>query len=217
MIWLHNKFPTLKDTLQTVLIESSQHDGDISNYSQQHNRELMAFAMACFRKMLADPQFKSVVCYKNFGPNSGGSLSHPHMQIVGFEKEDAYKYIHPNNFEGYTAFEDDNVEVNVADHPVQGYIEFNANLRQDAGLNLWADWIQVIAKFILTQMFNGRVDSYNLFFYPRQDGGICAKLVNRFSAPPYFVGYKLSQVDDPNTLVNEVKRLQAYWKQKHQQ
>ena len=51
MIWLKNKFPTLRDTWQTVLIESSDHNGDISTYTQEHNRKLMHFALACFEKM----------------------------------------------------------------------------------------------------------------------------------------------------------------------
>ena len=35
MIWLANRFPTLKDTKQTVLIESDEHHGDVATYSQE--------------------------------------------------------------------------------------------------------------------------------------------------------------------------------------
>lgn len=52
----------------------------------------------------------------------------------------------------------------------------------------------------------GKCDSYNLFFYPNK-GGICCKIIPRFYAPPYFVGYKLSECNDNNTLRKEAKRL----------
>ncbi|WP_297816114.1 DUF4931 domain-containing protein [uncultured Lactobacillus sp.] len=212
MIWLHNRFPTLRNTVQSVLIESNDHNGDISTYSKEYNHELMKFSMHCFEKMNNDPKFKSVVWYKNFGPLSNGSLIHPHMQIVGLEKEDGYKYIHPNNFEGIPVFQEGEVNVNFALHPVQGFQEININLesKTDKGINLWADWIQQAIKYTLNIMYNGRCNSYNLFFYPRKSG-YCAKIVPRFNASPYFVGYKLSQCNDENTLSKETKRLLNYW------
>ena len=109
IIWLHNKFPTLSDTLQTVLIESSDHNGDISTYTKKYNRKLLRFSLQCFERMNRDDKYQSVVWYKNYGPHSGGSLIHPHMQIVGFKNVDGYKYIHPNNFEGETLFDKDGV------------------------------------------------------------------------------------------------------------
>ena len=211
-IWLHNKFPTLRDTTQTVLIESSDHHGDISTYSQEHNREVIKFSYECFKTMQANDQYESVLWYKNYGPNSGGSLIHPHMQIVGLKNENGYKYIFPNNFEGLSAFKNNDVEVNIATHPVQGYTELNINNLNDQDIELWADWIRIAAKYMLNIMYDGRCDSYNLFFYPRKDGGICAKFITRFNAPPYFVGYKLSQVNDRNTLQMEADRLAKYFK-----
>lgn len=212
LIWLQNKFPTLRDTKQTVLIESSDHNGDLSTYTKNHNRKLMRFALDAFNEMQVSCQYRSVVWYKNYGPHSGGSLIHPHMQIVGLEKEDGYKYIHPNNFEGETLFENADVEVNIAQHPVQGYTEININNLNLAKTDLWADWLQSGAKYLLSVMYDGRCDSYNLFFYPRQDGGICAKFITRFMAPPYFVGYKLSQVNDELTLDREAHRFREFSK-----
>ena len=206
MIWLANRFPTLKDTKQTVLIESDDHDGDVSNYPQAYNRKLMRFALACFDKMQQNNAFKSVLWYKNFGPKSNGSLSHPHMQIVGLNKEDGYKYIHENNFTGVTVFETNDIEVNFATHPVQGFQEINVNLLKRSGLNVWSDWIQSGVQYTLKKMYDGRCDSYNLFFYPNENK-ICCKIIPRFYAPPYFVGYKLSERNDDDTLRREAKRL----------
>lgn len=213
LIWLHNKYPTLRDTQQTVLIESHDHHGDLSTYSRQHNRHLMRFALACFRHMQQSRQYRSVLWYKNFGPHAGGSLAHPHMQIVGLKKENGYKYIHPNNFEGKTLFQNKEVKVNIAQHPVQGYTEINVNNLTQGAPALWADWLQISAKYMLQIMYNGRCDSYNLFFYPRLDGGICGKFITRFEAPPYFVGYKLSQVNDELTLDKEAHRLHRFFTQ----
>lgn len=211
MIWLRNKYPTLRDTLQTVLIESSDHSGDITTYSPEYNRKLMSFALACFRKMNKQGEFESVLWYKNFGPQSGGSLVHPHMQIVGLKKQDGYQYVSEANFTGITLFSQDNVEVNVSTHPIQGYVELNVNLQKHSAQNLWADWIQSGAKYMLQVLSNGRCDSYNLFFYPRENDGICAKLIARFSASPYFVGYKLSQVDNEEKLIDEARQFRAFF------
>lgn len=133
------------------------------------------------------------------------------MQIVGLKHENGYKYIHSNNFEGKTVFQNQDVEVNVAQHPVQGYEELNINALTRADLDLWADWIQSGVKYMLNIMYQGRCDSYNLFFYPRTKGGICAKLITRFEAPPYFVGYKLSQVNDEVTLAKEARRFRTFY------
>jgi hypothetical protein len=128
------------------------------------------------------------------------------MQIVGLDKEDGYKYIHANNFTGIKVFETNNMDVNFATHPIQGFQEININLLKNSGLNFWADWIQNGVQYILEEMYGGRCDSYNLFFYPNEDG-ICCKIIPRFYAPPYFVGYKLSECNDNQTLRREANRL----------
>lgn len=210
MIWLHNKFPTLQDTTQTIIIESGDHCGDITTYSYKYNRKLLNFALECFRDMNKQ-QFNSVLWYKNFGPAAGGSLVHPHMQIVGLKHKNGYKYISASNFSGISLFASSHVEVNIATQPVQGYIEININLLSLAAIDLWADWIQIAAKYLLTELANGRCKSYNLFFYPRNDNGICAKLIPRFVTSPYFVGYKLSQVDDNEKLTEEAAKLKNFF------
>lgn len=211
LIWLENKYPTLENTMQTVLIESSDHNGDIATYSKEHNRKMIKFALKCFNKMNNSGKYRSVLWYKNFGPNSGGSLIHPHMQIVGLDKEDGYQYITPKNFEGISIFKNQDVEVNVCQNPVQGFCELDMNSLTNNDLDLWADWIQSGVRYFLNVMYDGRLNSYNLFFYPRPDGGICAKLITRFPAPPYFVGYKLSQVNDYEALQFEADRFLKFY------
>ncbi|RMC60039.1 DUF4931 domain-containing protein [Lactobacillus sp. ESL0260] len=211
MIWLDNKYHTLHDTVQTVLIESNKHQGDITTYSLAYNRSLMRFSLSCFKQMNDSHKYRSVLWYKNYGENSGGSLAHPHMQIVGLEKLDGYKYIQPNNFEGISLFNKDGVEVNVSTHPIQGYIELDFNLLNENSIDEWSDWIQSGAKYMLKVLSKGRNNSYNLFFYPRFDRGISAKLILRYTASPYFVGYKLSQVDNKEKLVTEAENFKRFF------
>ena len=127
-IWLMNKFRTLERTVQTVLIESAEHEGDISTYGRDENRGVFRFAMECFYAMRADARFKSVVMFKNYGPLSGGSLLHPHLQIVGFEQADAYAHIAPAHFAGIPVYGNDDVAVTLSDHPLMGFVEINIGI-----------------------------------------------------------------------------------------
>lgn len=210
MIWLKNKYPTLKDTDQTILIESSDHQGDISTYTCEENEALLKFGLACFKKMNDSGCYRSVVWYKNFGPKSDGSLTHPHMQLVGLYHKDGYQDIGKDNFTGFIVGKADDVEMNLSSRPVQGYQEVNVITWHNQNLTVWANLIQKGAQYVRSVLSHG-VDSYNLFFYPLNQGqGTCCKIIPRFYASPYFVGYKISQVDDANTLKWEAKRLHGF-------
>ena len=127
-IWLMNKYRTLQRTVQTVVIESADHTGDISTYGREENRGVFRFAVGCFYQMLADPRFASVVMFKNYGPLSGGSLLHPHLQIVGFEQANAYARVGPENFGGIEVYTGPDVAVTLSDHPVMGFVEINVGI-----------------------------------------------------------------------------------------
>lgn len=209
-IWLKNKYPTLKDTNQTILIESSDHQGDISTYTREDNQELMKFGLKCFQKMNNSGRYQSVLWYKNFGPKSDGSLTHPHMQIVGLYHKDGYHDIGADNFKGFEVGRSGSVEMNLSARPVQGYQEVNILTHDNTNLDTWADLIQKGTQYVRSVLSHG-VDSYNLFFYPINDGqGTCCKIIPRFYASPYFVGYKISQVDDSDTLKWEAERLKGF-------
>ena len=61
-ILLVNKFRTLQDTMQTIIIESKAHLGDQSNYSQLENRKIIKYVLECWQKMINQNKYR-VFCY----------------------------------------------------------------------------------------------------------------------------------------------------------
>lgn len=216
IIWLENKFRTLRATRQTVLIESADHDADITTYGAAELHRIMRFALGCWQEMNDCGNYRSVLMYKNKGPLSGGSLVHPHMQIVGLEREDGYAALDRQNFEGIDVWSRGRVAVNISTDPIMGFFEVNISApqgiaggdaaadREDA--DRFADAIQAVLRYILTEHHGGRADSYNLFFYHR-DGRTIAKALPRWVVSPYYVGYRLAQVNAETTLDTDATRL----------
>lgn len=194
MFWIRNKYQTLQDTYQTIIIESSDHNADITTYSKEKNRELFHFAFKCWAETKEDPQFESVLFYKNHGPLSGGSLKHPHMQIVGLTEFDGEGQIDAENFEGITVLAEKNVTINFSTMPVMGFLEINILVDSDdpEAINYLADYVQKTVKYILNHYHHGRCESYNFFLFEKE-GKYIVKLTPRFIVSPYFVGYRLSQ------------------------
>lgn len=131
-IWLENKFKTLRATRQTVLIESANHDADLVTYEPDELHHVMRFALGCWQQMIDSQQYRSVLMYKNKGPLSGGSLVHPHMQIVGLEQEDGYAALTSANFEGIDVWRHGRVAVNISTEPIMGFFEVNVSAPQES-------------------------------------------------------------------------------------
>ena len=218
-IWLENKFKTLRATRQTVLIESADHDADLVTYAPDELHHVMRFALGCWQQMIDSQQYRSVLMYKNKGPLSGGSLVHPHMQIVGLEQEDGYAALTSANFEGIDVWQRGRVAVNISTEPIMGFFEINVSApqgiaasddgRDQAEADLFADAIQVALRYILHEHHGGRAESYNLFFY-HMGGRTIAKALPRWVVSPYFVGYRLAQVNAETTLDIDAERLRAH-------
>ena len=192
-IWLKNKYSTLRNALMTVIIESDEHLGDVSTYPQAENRQVFRFAFDCWAELIHSGKFQSVLMFKNFGPRSGGTLRHPHLQIVGLEEKDGYAQVAPENFEG-VEIKQNGVKITLSTRPIMGFVEFNVIIDDLANVEKLADDVQVITKYLLGDYMNGRCDSYNLFFYHVGQQFIC-KVVPRFITSPYYIGYKISQVN----------------------
>ncbi len=206
MIWLPNKYPVLNDTLQTVLIESDQCDGDLSTYSLKHATNLFAFALEKWEEIIRDPQFKSVLLFRNFGPLSGGTLRHPHMQIVGLKDVDYHTNVKPNDFIGIKIEERSEVELNLSTDPRMGFYEWNVSMRKDGDVSIFAELVQKTTVFLLNH-FHFPCTSYNLFFYRMNQKTIC-KIIPRFVTSPLYVGYAIPQV--PSTLEDTAIKMKEW-------
>ncbi|MFH0345254.1 DUF4931 domain-containing protein [Bacillus vallismortis] len=204
MIWLENKYPTIQDTYQTLIVETGQCDEDITTYSNKKMRRLIRFSLEKLIHMEKDPQYKSVILYKNHGPLSGGSIKHAHMQIVGLKHADYMESLSYENFLGIKVAENPNqAEFNLSGDPIMGFTEMNVIISDSLEhTDLMADYIQTAVTY-LTQDFSYKCTSYNLFFYHTNHHIIC-KIVPRFVVSPFFVGYKIPQVSVDERL-HEIK------------
>lgn len=200
ILLIKNKFPTLANTFQTVLIETNDCFANISTYDISHMRKIVTFGINHWLKMEESGDFKSVVLYKNHGPLSGGSINHAHMQIVGLKDIDYKLNLKDDIFHGIEIYKEGNCLLNVSTKPNACSTEFNIITapRHD---NFMADNIQIIVKYILNQC-----SSFNLFFYQWGKSIIC-KIVPRYVTSPFLVGFSIPQTSNRlNNIAEEIQK-----------
>lgn len=207
IILVKNKYPVLADTFQTVLIETDDCESELSLYPKEHLYILIRFGVEKWLEMETSGEFSSVLLFKNHGPKSGGSIRHPHMQIVGLKHVDYREQVEREHFKGIVIDHKHHVKFNVSTHPRIGFFEFNVILSKLENIDQMADYIQIAAHYILHH-FNKNCDSYNLFFY-QVDGNIAVKIIPRFIVSPLFVGFSIPQVS--NRLEDVVREIQAIY------
>lgn len=203
IILLKNKFSTLKDTYQTVIIETDDCDADITTYTEIHMKKLISFAIDSWINIEKTNEYKSVILYKNHGELSGGSIKHAHMQIVGLKNIDYNENVQKSCFEGTIIHEDMSNEVNLSITPSISPIEFNiiTKTRNDDFL---AQNIQKVVSYVINYM---KCSSYNLFFYKREEVIIC-KIVPRYVTSPFYIGYLIpSKSDRATIIIDELKKI----------
>jgi ATP adenylyltransferase/5',5'''-P-1,P-4-tetraphosphate phosphorylase II len=194
ILLVKNKYAVLQDTLQTVLIETDDCNAELSTYSVEHLHQVIRFGVKHWLDMEESGDYKSVIFYKNHGPLSGGTIHHPHMQIVGLKQVDYRSHVEDKHFAGIPIQESCGVSFNVSTEPRVGFFEFNVILDEMQHINLLADYVQTAAHYVLNG-FHRNCNSYNLFFY-RLGPGIRVKIVPRFVTSPLFVGFSIPQVSD---------------------
>lgn len=202
---LKNKYPVLEETFQTVLIETDRCDSDLSLYPKEHLYTLLDFAVTHWQRMIRSGEYRSVLLFKNHGPHSGGTIAHPHMQIVGLRHLDDRKHVTGDHFKGILIERDNGVEFNLSTLPRMGFYEYNVILNDRMKLYRMADYIQIAVKSIVSGEIHPRCNSYNMFFYQMNDR-IIAKIIPRYITSPLFVGYSIPQVGD--NLPEKVKEIQ---------
>jgi ATP adenylyltransferase/5',5'''-P-1,P-4-tetraphosphate phosphorylase II len=206
IILLKNKYPVLENAYQTVLIETDDCDAELSTYSPEHLHKLIRFGIHHWLAMEKTGEFKSVIFFKNHGPLSGGTLAHPHMQIIGLHDIDCREKIEDVVFEGIVINEAEGVRFTLSTKPRIGFYEFNVRMTDKGYIERFGEYLQIAVDYILNH-FPFKAGSYNLFFH-HINGEIIAKIVPRFVTTPLYIGYGIPQV--PNNLEwmgSEVKRL----------
>lgn len=196
IILLKNKFPVLEEADQTVLIETDDCLSELSSYSKEHLIKLFTFAFKHWKRMEESGDYRSVLFFKNHGPLSGGSIAHPHMQIVGLKSVDYMENVSPTQFEGLEIQGNNGVSFSLATKPKVGFYEFNVRMTSEEQIDTFATYTQIAVHYILNE-FPFRANSYNLFFY-KFNGAIYVKIVPRFVTTPLYIGYSIPQV--PNNL-----------------
>lgn len=202
ILLIKNKFPTLANTFQTVLIETNDCFANISTYDTPHMRKIITFGINHWLKMEESGDFKSVVFYKNHGPLSGGSINHAHMQIVGLKDIDYKLNLKDDLFDGIEIYKEGNCLLNISTKPNACSTEFNiiTTPRHD---NFMADNIQNIVNYILNHF---KCSSFNLFFYQWEKSIIC-KIVPRYITSPFLVGFSIPQTSNRlNNIAEEIQK-----------
>ncbi|MEW9668381.1 DUF4931 domain-containing protein [Ammoniphilus sp. 3BR4] len=190
IILLPNKYPVLANTYPLVIIETAECDSELSVYKKDRLYEVIDFGVYHWLRLLESKVYPSVLFFKNHGPRSGGTIRHPHMQIIGLENVDSTRFVEAEQFEGLLITKSQQVEFNLSTKPRMGFYEFNV-LSDHGDTRYMADFIQIACHYVLNHFY--RCDSYNLFFY-QVEGKLIAKIIPRFVASPIFVGYSIPQV-----------------------
>ena len=192
ILLIANKYPVLRDTFPTVLIETDDCASELSLYPKDHLYRVIRFGIKNWLDMIDSGEFASVLFFKNHGLYSGGSIRHPHMQIIGLRHLDYSANIPPASLEGIVISRDGGVELAIADKPLVGFVELNIRLADLKQIDRLADYLQTCAHYFLNH-FNRHCNSYNIFFY-HIGGQITAKVMPRFVTSPIYVGYAIPQL-----------------------
>ena len=207
IIFLRNKYNVIEGADQFVLIEGRECKSDMPVYSKEKMRRVIKMGIKHWQKLLASGKYEEVLFFKNYGIMSGGTIRHPHMQLVGFPRLNSELLFDEVELRGIVIAERDGVEFNISDCPRVGFGELNVVLEVSGSLDTLADFIQIGVHYV-TNFFNKRTTSYNIFFYRRAEK-IFAKVMSRYVTSPYFVGYNIHF--QPNNIGRIAEELREFY------
>lgn len=199
IIFLRNKYHVIEGADQFVLIEGRECHVDMPDYPKEKMRRVIRMGVKHWKNLLASGKYEEVLFFKNYGVMSGGTIRHPHMQLVGFPKLNSELLFDEAELRGIIIAQRDGVEFNISNCPRVGFGELNFVVESGGSLDTLADFIQVAVHYTMNY-FNKKCTSYNIFFYRRADK-IFAKVMPRYATSPYFVGYNI------HFLPNNVERI----------
>ena len=207
IIFLKNKYNVIEGADQFVLIEGRECNSDMPAYSKEKMRRVIKMGVRQWKNLLASNKYEEVLFFKNYGIMSGGTIRHPHMQLVGFPKLKSELLFDEAELRGIVIAERDGVEFNISNCPRVGFGELNVVAEAGGSLDVLADFIQVGVRYAMNH-FNKRCTSYNIFFYRRAEK-IFAKVMPRYATSPYFVGYNIHFL--PNNIERIAKEIQEIY------
>ena len=207
IIFLCNKYNVIEGADQFVLIEGRDCNSDMPEYSAEKMRRVIKMGVKHWKNLLASGKYEEVLFFKNYGVMSGGTIRHPHMQLVGFPKLNSNLLFDERELRGIVIAQRDNVELNISNCPRVGFGELNVVVESGGSQDTLADFLQVAVHYA-TNFFSRRTVSYNIFFYRRADK-IFAKVMPRYATSPYFVGYNIHFL--PNNVERIAREIQDYY------
>ena len=188
IIWLMNKYPVLKHTWPTVIIETPPHvHTEYSKLPLLDAVHILEFGRMKWEEVKSDP----------------------HSQIIGLEDYDYREDIHREHFEGWLIYEKDGLRITLSNRPIHGFFEFNMRFDPQLDTSILAKYLQRILRYVL-EGFSKYVKSYNLFFYDINDGYHYLKIVPRYITSPLFIGYGISQVCHETRALEVIRHIQPY-------
>ena len=210
IIFLKNKYNVIENADQFVLIEGRECEIDMPDYPKEKMRRVIRMGIKHWKNLLASGKYEEVLFFKNFGVMSGGTIRHPHMQLVGFPHLNSELLFDEKELRGIVIAERDGVEFNISNCPRVGFGELNIVVEAGGSFDALADFIQVGVHYV-KNFFNKKTTSYNIFFYRRADK-IFAKVMSRYVTSPYFVGYNIHFL--PNNVERIAKEIKEYYADK---
>ncbi len=206
IIFLKNKYNVIETADQFVLIEGRNCSPDMPDYSRTHMRRVLKMGLKHWREMLNSGKYEEVLFFKNFGSMSGGTIRHPHMQIVGFPKLNSEYLFSEEELHGIVIAQKNDTELNISTCPRVGFGELNVIFDRDGNFDTAADFMQIAVHY-LTHHFRKNLSSYNIFFYHKAEK-IFAKVMPRLATSPYFVGYNIHFLpNNVERIAEEVRRI----------
>lgn len=207
IIFLRNKYNVIEGADQFVLIEGSECNSDMPAYSKEKMRRVIKLGVKHWKNLLASGKYEEVLFFKNYGIMSGGTIRHPHMQLVGFPRLKSELLFDEAELRGIIIATRDGVEFNISNCPRVGFAELNVVVEQGGSLDTLADFIQVAVHYTIN-CSGKRCTSYNIFLYRRAEK-IFAKIMPRYATSPYFVGYNIHFL--PNNVERIANEIRDYY------
>ena len=144
---------------------------------------------------------------------SGGSIRHPHSQIIGLRNYDYHEDITVKNMNGWLLHEDQDIRITLSKHPIIGFFEYNLRYKPDAPVLSIAMRLQQTIRYVLDSLAKFS-QSYNYFFYQLEDGYEYIKVIPRYITTPLYVGYKIPQTCNDERAAKILHNITPYFELK---